>query len=169
MRLRSSNVTVAAAMVTAVALAGCAGGLDPGVSFTGTGGTGSACVPSGAVTTPPATFATVKMAMFGPQRRLGVRLGSLSRRRRDGAPGQSPDVAAGREPLHNMMTYVSHACGDIPLVNPGKPDQSALIKILTGPCGNTIRMPFGCSGDQCLSDAEVAAISAWIANCAPQQ
>ena len=69
----------------------------------------------------------------------------------------------------NMMTYVSHACGDIPLVNPGKPDQSALIKILTGPCGNTIRMPFGCSGDQCLSDAEVAAISAWIANCAPQQ
>ena len=35
----------------------------------------------------------------------------------------------------NMMTYVSHACGDIPLVNPGKPDESALIKILTGPCG----------------------------------
>ena len=169
MRLRSSNVTVAAAMVTAVALAGCAGGLDPGVSFTGTGGTGSACVPSGAVTIPPATFDTVKMAMSDHNA-----VSACASAPCHGAGGMAPPV----NPLTlqqdanlytNMMTYVSHACGDIPLVNPGKPDQSALIKILTGPCGNTIRMPFGCSGDQCLSDAEVAAISAWIANCAPQQ
>ena len=55
------------------------------------------------------------------------------------------------------------------LLGPNGAGKSTLIKILTGPCGNTIRMPFGCSGDQCLSDAEVAAISAWIANCAPQQ
>lgn len=169
MRMRFSNCAVAAAMVAAVAAAGCAGGLDPGVSFTGTGGTGSACVPNGGTTTPPATFDTVKMAMSDH--------GSVSACASapcHGAGGMAPPV----NPLNlqqdaslyaNMMNYTSHACGDIPLVNPGKPDQSALIKILVGPCGSTIRMPFGCSGDQCLSDAEIAAISQWIANCAPQQ
>jgi cytochrome c553 len=171
MRLRSSNVTVAAATVAVVAFAGCAGGLDPGVSFTGTGGTGSACVPNGGTTTPAATFDTVKMA-FSDHGAVSACASAPCH----GAGGMEPPPPS--KPLvlqqdatlyTNLMSYVSHACGDIPLVNPGKPDESGLIKILSGACGTTLRMPFGCSGEQCLSDAEIAAISQWIANCAPQQ
>lgn len=168
MKLRHSNVLVTAALLAVSAFAGCAGGLDPGVSFTGTGGTGSACVPNGGTTTPPATFATVMAAMSGHDA-----VSACASAPCHGANGMAPPV----NPLslqqdanlyHSMMTYVSHACGDIPLVNPGKPNESALIKIITGPCGSTIRMPFGCSNEQCLSDAEIAAISQWIANCAPE-
>ena len=38
----------------------------------------------------------------------------------------------------NMMSYVSVSCGNVPLVNPGKPSESGLVKILSGPCGPTI-------------------------------
>src|SRR6266496_4332144 len=156
MRWNCSNVTVAAAMVTLSVFAGCAGGLDPGISFTGTGGTGSACVPNGGTTTPPATFDTVKTAMSDH----GA-VAACASAPCHGAGGMEPPanplVLQQDASLYGHLTsYVSHACGDIPLVNPGKPDQSALIKVLVGPCGATLRMPFGCSGEQCLSDPEIA-------------
>ena len=68
-----------------------------------------------------------------------------------------------------LTSYVSAGCGDIKLVNPGKPDESALLKILKAPCGATPRMPYMCSGDACIPDDYIAAISQWVANCAREQ
>jgi hypothetical protein len=69
----------------------------------------------------------------------------------------------------NLTTHISQACGNIPVVNPGKPDMSALPMVLTTGCGSVPRMPYQCSGDACIPDAYVAAIKQWIANGAPQQ
>jgi hypothetical protein len=75
--------------------------------------------------------------------------------------------------LHTRLTTrISANCGNIPVVNPGKPDESALVKILKGPCGPTARMPLGCVDDQdatCIPADYIAAIEQWIAIGAPQQ
>ena len=70
----------------------------------------------------------------------------------------------------NLTSYVSKACNNQKLVMPGNPAQSALITILSGPCGMTPRMPYGCSADDgnCIPDEYIAAVSRWIANGAPQ-
>ncbi len=165
MRFRRFNGAVAlAATVLLVPLAGCPGHLEFG---DGTGG--GACVPQGGTTTPPATFETVRTAFAG----FGA-VDSCASAACHGANGMAPPL----KPLTlqndanlymNMTTYISHACGDIPLVNPGKPNESALIKILNGPCGTTVRMPFGCVDEHCYDAPLMAAITQWIANCAPEQ
>jgi len=168
MKLSYLKVTFMAAV--AVAFVGCAGGLDPGITpagTAGTGGTGSACVPNGGTTTPPATFDTVRMAMMDHGAVSACASAPCHGANGNEPPGRPLSLQQDSTLYMNMMNYTSHACGDIPLVNPGKPDQSGLIKILTGPCGDTLRMPYGCTAEQCLSDAEIAAISQWIANCAP--
>jgi cytochrome c553 len=167
MKLSCSHFTLAAALAVSV-FAGCAGGLDPGITPAGTGGTGSAaCVPNGGTTTPPATFDTVKMAMMDHGAVSACASAPCHGAGGNEPPGRPLSLQQDATLYMNMMNYTSQACGGLPLVNPGKPDQSGLIKILTGPCGDTLRMPYGCSADQCLSDAEIAAISQWIANCAP--
>jgi hypothetical protein len=75
--------------------------------------------------------------------------------------------------LHARLTSrISTSCGNIPVVSPGNPQQSALLKILRGPCGGTPRMPIGCVEDQdstCIPADYMAAIEQWIAGGAPQQ
>jgi hypothetical protein len=152
---------------------GCAGGLE-GTGVGGTSGTGGmggapACVPQGGTTTPPATFATVKEAFMGGgavescwSNPCHAKFGSV--------PPTMPLVLAPEPDLYQRMrSYVSVACGNMPFVNPGKPNESALVKIITGPCGAIPRMPYQCDGEQCLSAEMVAAITQWIANCAPEQ
>ena len=71
-----------------------------------------------------------------------------------------------------ITSHVSTNCGSLPVVNPGMPQQSALIKILQGPCGMTPRMPLGCVEDQdatCIPADYIAALEQWIASGAPQQ
>jgi hypothetical protein len=55
---------------------------------------------------------------------------------------------------------------------PGNPQDSALVKLLKGPCGDTNRMPFGkCfedGDDGCVAPEYIAAIEQWIAKGAPQ-
>ena len=86
------------------------------------------------------------------------------------APPDNPLTLQDTPALYATMTsYVASACGNIKLVNPGKPDESALIKILQGPCGAVPRMPYMCSGEACIPDDYIAALSQWIANCAPEQ
>ncbi|KYF96887.1 hypothetical protein BE20_58875 [Sorangium cellulosum] len=66
-----------------------------------------------------------------------------------------------------LTTHVSKNCGNIPVVNPGKPEESALIKILEGPCGETMRMPLGCVNDgdaNCVPPSYIEALSQWIAD-----
>jgi hypothetical protein len=149
------------------AAAGCAGGLDPGVSQT------PACVPNGGTTTPPATFATVKDVLKG-----GGPTGAIDSC--VSAPCHDLNGAAPPPPrmnlvlrddanlYHTMTTYISTGCGGVPLVNPGKPDQSALIMVLNGTCMNTFRMPLACTDEHCWDAGTIAALSQWIANCAPE-
>lgn len=75
-----------------------------------------------------------------------------------------------------LTTHVSVACGNIPLVTPSNPEQSALVKILKGPCGvppdDIPRMPNGCIEDEfgstCVPNDYIAAIEQWVRNGAPQ-
>lgn len=74
--------------------------------------------------------------------------------------------------LHmRLTTYTTEHCG--PLLKPGAPQDSALVKLLKGPCGETDRMPYGkCFEDAdegCVRPEQIAAIEKWIANGAPQQ
>ena len=71
-----------------------------------------------------------------------------------------------------LTSHISKNCGDLPVVDPGNPQGSALVKILRGPCGSTPRMPLGCVDDQsgsCVPAEYIAAIEQWIADGAPQQ
>lgn len=69
-----------------------------------------------------------------------------------------------------LTTHVTKHCG--PVLKPGSPQESALIRLLKGPCGETDRMPFGkCfeDGDEgCVSPQDIAALEQWIAKGAPQ-
>jgi hypothetical protein len=69
-----------------------------------------------------------------------------------------------------LTTHMTEHCG--PVIAPGRPQDSAIIKLLKGPCGETERMPFGkCfqDGDEgCISPENIAALEKWIANGAPQ-
>jgi hypothetical protein len=68
-----------------------------------------------------------------------------------------------------LTTHVTKTCG--PVVKPGSPQDSALVKLLKGPCGETERMPYNkCVEDTdegCVRPEYIAAIEQWIANGAP--
>lgn len=69
-----------------------------------------------------------------------------------------------------LTTYMTKHCG--PVLTPGSPQDSALVKLLKGPCNGTDRMPYGkcfADGDEgCVTPEYIAAIEKWIANGAPQ-
>jgi hypothetical protein len=68
-----------------------------------------------------------------------------------------------------ITSYVAKDCNNETLVVPGHPETSALIKIISGPCSNGVpQMPNGCMGDGCVPQEYIDALSAWIANGAPQ-
>jgi hypothetical protein len=71
----------------------------------------------------------------------------------------------------NLTSFISIACGNAKLVTPGNTAQSAILKILAGPCGMTPRMPYMCSDQDgnCIPAEYIAAIRQWIANGAPKQ
>ncbi|WP_437603933.1 hypothetical protein [Sorangium sp. So ce590] len=70
------------------------------------------------------------------------------------------------EELHTTITsHMSKNCG--PLVNLGNPQESALVKVLKGPCGSTPRMPLECVNDEdqaCVPPDYIEAITQWIAD-----
>lgn len=79
-----------------------------------------------------------------------------------------------------LTTHVSVKCGNMPVVDPGHPENSALVKLLKGPCEDVDppekpipRMPYGCFEDEwennCIADEYIAAIEQWIADGAPEQ
>lgn len=166
----ASNVVAALSLTILSALAGCnsteAGAGDKD------GAAGATCIPSGAdggSGAIPPTFATVKLVLGGGGAIMPC--ASAPCHAAGGmAPPANPLSLQDTAQLYETMTsYVAHECGDMRLVNPGKPDESALITILKGPCGAVPRMPYMCSGDACIPDDYVAALSRWIANCAPEQ
>jgi hypothetical protein len=69
-----------------------------------------------------------------------------------------------------LTSHMTKHCG--PVLTPGDPQGSALVKLLKGPCNGTDRMPYGkcfADGDEgCIGPEYIAAIEKWIANGAPQ-
>jgi hypothetical protein len=73
----------------------------------------------------------------------------------------------------SITTTIAKDCGNVPIVTPGKPKQSALLTALRGPCSCSIpRMPRACDSDPnnnlCLPADYIAAIEQWIASGAPK-
>ena len=73
-----------------------------------------------------------------------------------------------------LTTHQSKDCG-LPVITKGNPEQSALIKLLKGPCGTLGRMPLDkCQNedpqdsDFCVRPPLVAALEQWIRNGAPE-
>jgi len=73
--------------------------------------------------------------------------------------------------LYTSLTgHVSVDCGNIPVVTPGDPSKSALVKVLNGPCSAKVpQMPNGCTpaDGNCLEPEYIAAVTTWVANGAP--
>jgi hypothetical protein len=139
----------------------------------GGGGSAGACVPSGASADGGSgiapTFATVKLVLGGGG---AIQPCAAAPCHATGgmAPPSNPLTLQNNAALYaNMTSYVAADCGNMKLVNPGKPNESALIKVLMGPCGAIPRMPYMCSSDACIPDDYIAAVSQWIANCAPEE
>ena len=91
------------------------------------------------------------------------------------ANGQAPpppepalDLTVGDSLYDTLTTYVAKDCMNETLVVPGHPEKSAVIKVLSGPCGAVPQMPDGCKGDSCIPQEYIDAITDWIANGAPQ-
>ena len=71
-----------------------------------------------------------------------------------------------------LTRHVSVECGNLPVVTPGHPERSAIVKVLKGPCSSKVpQMPNGCTpeANNCLPAEYVAAIERWIALGAPRK
>jgi hypothetical protein len=132
---------------------------------------GAAGASNGGSSALPATFATVKLVFGG-----GGGIMTCAAAPCHGLHGMAPPNHPLELPTNddallytNLTTYVSKACSN-KLVTPGDPTQSALLKILRGPCGMTPRMPYGCSADagDCIPDEYIAAVEQWIKSGAPR-
>lgn len=157
------------------AVTGGSGGMgSAGVGSAGIGGVGgSSAGVSGSGSAIPATFATVKLVFGG-----GGGIMPCAAAPCHGVNGMAPPDNPLELPTNddqqlytNLTSHVSRACDNTKLVTPGDPAQSALVRILMGPCGLTPRMPYGCSEEagDCIPEEYVAAVARWIADGAPQQ
>jgi hypothetical protein len=143
------------------------GSQTTGGQTTGGGGSdgGSATDGSGI----PATFDTVKLVLAGGGAIMPCAAAPCHAVGGMAPPGNPLTLQDNAQLYTNLTTHVSAACGNLKVVNPGNPDQSAILKILSGPCGMTPRMPYQCTDDACIPADYIAAIRQWIANGAPQQ
>jgi hypothetical protein len=73
--------------------------------------------------------------------------------------------------LTNLETAVAPDCNCMTVLVPGHPEQSAIVKLLKGPCGKLPQMPNGCkpADGNCVPDDAIAAVAQWIANGASKQ
>jgi phosphatidylethanolamine-binding protein (PEBP) family uncharacterized protein len=119
----------------------------------------------------PATFDTVKLVLGG-----GGGIMPCSAAPCHGVNGVAPPdhplelpSTSDQQLYANLTSYVSKACNGTKLVEACRPERSALVTILKGSCGQTPRMPYGCSPEagDCIPDEYVAAVAQWIARGAP--
>ena len=88
-----------------------------------------------------------------------------------GHPGNDLNLIPTGDELYEILTTtVAEKCENLPVVNPGDPENSALVRLLKGPCGELPQMPDGCIQDQgsCLPPQYVKAVEDWIAAGAPK-
>jgi hypothetical protein len=140
-------------------------GSGSGGQTTGTGGsTGSGGDTGSAI---EASFKTVKLVLEGGSPFHPCATADCHGANGNAPPGNHLTLRDDADLYKNLTTHISADCGNIPVVNPGKPDQSALVKILKGPCSaKTVRMPLGCLEEQgnCIPPEYIAAIAKWIEN-----
>jgi hypothetical protein len=161
--MSAAGMSAAGMSVAGMSAAGMSAAGAPSAGASGTGNSN---------TTLPATFATVKLVFGG-----GGGIMTCAAAPCHGVNGMAPPGKPLELPTNddqklytNLTTYVSAACNNTKLVTPGKPEQSALLTILTGPCGMTPRMPYGCTTEaaDCIPDEYIEAVKQWIMSGAPR-
>ena len=68
-----------------------------------------------------------------------------------------------------LFGHVVEECGNSPLVQPGEPENSALLMLVQRQCQDNLFMPDNCKRDPCVSQATIDTWSRWIAAGAPVQ
>jgi Fe-S-cluster containining protein len=115
----------------------------------------------------PATFATLRFVLTGTMPPCNA-----ADCHGPGGPNRLQYPVRDPERLYEVLTHhVSVDCGNIPVVTPGDPQKSALMKVLKGPCSAKVpQMPNGCRPEQgnCVPSNYVAAIERWITLGAPK-
>lgn len=116
----------------------------------------------------PPTFATLKLVLTGTHPPCNA-----ADCHGPGGPNPLQYWVKDDDKLYETLTHhVSVDCGNIPVVTPGHPERSAIVKVLKGPCSKKVpQMPNGCTpeSNNCLPAEYVAAIERWIALGAPQK
>jgi hypothetical protein len=150
---------------TAGVSGGGSGGSTAGLGGGGSGGQAGGASGSGSGGTIPATFDTLKLVIEQTAPTPCVAADC------HGGEHHPLKLALDDGLYSRLTTYMSVNCGNIPVVTPGDPSRSALVKLLKGPCGMTPRMPNGCTEQDgnCLPADYIAAIEQWVANGAPPQ
>lgn len=83
-------------------------------------------------------------------------------------------VDSPQELYDHLLSTISVKCGELPVVDPGDPGNSALVRLLKGPCGDLAQMPDGCTCDpdpsinNCLPAQYVEAVEKWVEAGAPR-
>src|SRR6185312_17362924 len=87
----------------------------------------------------PPTFDTVKLVLGGGGGVMPCSAAPCHGVQGMAPPGRPLELPPSNDAqlYANLTNYVSAACDNTKLVKPGKPAQSALISILSGPCGMT--------------------------------
>jgi hypothetical protein len=115
----------------------------------------------------PPTFATLKLVLTGTRPPCNA-----ADCHGPGGPNPLQYQLNDDEKLYATLTqHVSVDCGNIPVVTPGNPARSAIVKVLKGPCSSKVpQMPNGCTpaANNCLPAEYVAAIERWIELGAPK-
>lgn len=71
-----------------------------------------------------------------------------------------------------ITTHKVQSCSNMLAISAGKPQESAIIKVITGGCGSISRMPPSCTDDtdaSCVSPENIAAITQWVMKGAPEK
>lgn len=87
-----------------------------------------------------------------------------------GTCSHAPDLQNDQGQLYETLTtWTSPKCGDRKLVDPGNPDNSAIVLSMEAECGDLLRMPYGCSVEGCQADPYLPDLRQWILDGAPQE
>lgn len=71
-----------------------------------------------------------------------------------------------------ITTHKVAKCSNMLAISAGKPQESAIIKVITGGCGSISRMPPSCEDDtdaSCVAKETIAALTQWVMNGAPEK
>lgn len=87
-----------------------------------------------------------------------------------GTCSHAPDLQNDQGQLYETLTtWTSPKCGDRKLVDPGNPDNSAIVLSMESGCGELPRMPYGCAVEGCQADPYLPDLRQWILDGAPQE